>query len=280
MTYPENIGFAIGLLESAAGFGLCFGPIFGIFVFNFGGYTASFLVFAVMFFVICFFIKALIPSSVDVSDSGSSEASEYSYFSLLSNRRILFANFCVLVNIMQYTFIDAILGDRMLNDFGYDEKMTSFMFFFIGLGYSFSCQVVYKTLGYLTPRRCMMGFFIIAALSTFLYGPSRLLCLPPSVVLSMVGLLLSGLCSAHTIVPSFPEMIDAGTNELSIPEVVLNDLSSGLLNLNFAIGEVAGPLIGNGLYVGYGLVSLLLVRIVSLFTCQELMMGIGLFKDC
>mmetsp|Transcript_13869 Transcript_13869/g.12287 ORF Transcript_13869/g.12287 Transcript_13869/m.12287 type:complete len:83 (+) Transcript_13869:270-518(+) len=48
-------------------------------------------------------------------------------------------------------------------------------------------------------------------------------------------------------------MIKAGTKELKYPEEVVNDFGAGLFNMNFAIGEVLGPLIGNQLYVDYGM---------------------------
>jgi hypothetical protein len=107
----------------------------------------------------------MIPDSVDTQveetqskdDEEVAESKEsttqYSYFTLLTNKRILFANLAVIVNILQYTFIDPILGDRMSRDFGYDEKMTALMFFFIAVGYTLACQYSYITLKYVSFRR-------------------------------------------------------------------------------------------------------------------------------
>ena len=50
-------------------------------------------------------------------------------------------------------------------------------------------------------------------------------------------------------------MIEAGKTELNYPEEVLNEFGAGLFNMNFAIGEVLGPLLGNKLYVEHGMKS-------------------------
>lgn len=66
-------------------------------------------------------------------------------------------------------------------------------------------------------------------------------------------MVVSGLTSAHTLIPAMPEVIQAGRKELGYPEEVLNNFAAGLFNMNFAIGEAAGPLIGNALYVEMGM---------------------------
>lgn len=40
--YPKTLENAISNLESAAGFGLCFGPLAGVLIFSVGGYVGSF----------------------------------------------------------------------------------------------------------------------------------------------------------------------------------------------------------------------------------------------
>ena len=102
-------------------------------------------------------------------------------------------------------------------------------------------------------RRCFFIFFVINGLCTIMYGPSEALQIPKNIVVVSVALLLGGLSSAHTIIPSMPEIIEAGEEELAYPSEILTDMASGLFNMNFAVGEVLGPLIGNQLYVTYGM---------------------------
>lgn len=119
----------------------------------------SFLTFATLFLVFILVLIKLIPEEIEekyenpITHSQSIDDSQYSYLELLSNRRILFANLSVIVNILQYTFIDPIFTGRMLRDYGYDAKYSALMFFFIALGYSVACQFVYKTLQFVSFRR-------------------------------------------------------------------------------------------------------------------------------
>lgn len=134
---------------------MCFGPVIGVVLFEMGGYTAPFITFAVIFLAYCFMVKPLVPEEVDDVEDISTvlDTSEYSYSKLLKNKRILFANFALIVNIFQYTFIDPFLADRMWQDFGYDQKITGLMFFFLGLGYALACQFAYRTLQFMSYRR-------------------------------------------------------------------------------------------------------------------------------
>jgi hypothetical protein len=122
-------------------------------------------VFALIFFVYCFIVKIIVPPAVDfVIADDERDLTDYSYFNLLSNRRILFVNLALIINIFQYTFIDPFLADRMFKDFGYNASFSGVMFFILGLGYAFACQFAYKTLQYLSYRRCFFLFFIINGL--------------------------------------------------------------------------------------------------------------------
>ena len=169
--YPNSLDYAIGCLEAAAGIGLCFGPIIGVGILELGGYTVPFLTFAILFLSYCLVVNTLIPNTVEYEEESKIDTSEYSYFEMLGNKRILFANLAIIVNIFQYTFIDPILTDRMMKDFGYQESATGILFFFLGLGYAGTCQCVFKTLQFISFRRCFFIFFVVNGLATMFYGP-------------------------------------------------------------------------------------------------------------
>ncbi|CAI2370277.1 unnamed protein product [Moneuplotes crassus] len=249
LVYENQVEFAIGLLESAAGFGLCFGPIIGIGLLKVGCYVGSFLTFAIIFIIFAIVIRPVLPSNLDTinEDEDEVDTSNYSYFKLLANRRILFANLSVTLNIVQYTFIDPILSHRMQQELGYDVKFTSLMFFFIRFGYFTTCNVVHITLGFISKRRCIMLFFLLNCVYTLLYGPIDLFSILKSVWIGSIAMVIAGFSSAHTLIPTYPEMLVAGTEELGMPKKVVDNLGSGLFNMNFAIGEVLGPLVGNQL---------------------------------
>lgn len=118
-----------------------------------GGYIAPFLAFGLVFVVYSFIIKPSVPYEVEEIEEISIDTSKYSYSKMLKNKRILFANFALIINIFQYTFIDPFLAIRMRDDFGLGEKSASLLFFVLGIGYAGACQGVYLTLKYLSFRR-------------------------------------------------------------------------------------------------------------------------------
>lgn len=255
---------------------MCFGPFIAIPLYMAGGYLLPFLVFAVIFFAYCFMINPIVPKEVDELEEVEIDTAKYSYSKMLFNRRILFANLALFVNIFQYTFIDPFLADRMVEDFGFGEKSASLLFFVLGVGYAGTCNGVYLTLRHLSFRRCFFIFFILNGLCTFMYGPSDIIPLPKSLYLIAVFMFLGGVTSAHTIIPTLPEILEAGRNELGYPAEVLNDLSAGLFNMFFAFGEIFGPLIGNQLYVENGMsrtceaigLSVILFAVIYFLVCD------------
>mmetsp|Transcript_5368 Transcript_5368/g.6399 ORF Transcript_5368/g.6399 Transcript_5368/m.6399 type:complete len:164 (+) Transcript_5368:462-953(+) len=162
--YPSQIEFVLGCLEAAAGIGMCFGPIIAIPFYQLGGYAAPFSAFGIVFFIYCFMVKPSVPSEVDEIEETVIDTSRYTYTKMFTNKRIVFANLALVVNIFQYTFIDPFLATRMLNDFGLGEKTAGVLFFTLGVGYAGACQGVYRTLQYISFRRCFFVFFILNGL--------------------------------------------------------------------------------------------------------------------
>ena len=252
LMYPTQVEFVWGCLEAAAGIGLCFGPILAIPLYEIGGYVGPFILFLVIFLGYAFMIKTLIPAEVDDLEVTITNTSNYSLSKMFRNKRILFANIALIVNIFQYTFIDPFLANWMNEGYGYSEKIAGLLFFILGIGYATAWQWVYKTLAFLSFRRWFYVFFVLNALWTMMYGPTELLPISKSIFVFSIFILFGGITSAHTIIPTLPEILEAGREELKYPIEVLNDFSSGIFNMSFALGEIFGPFIGNLLYVGVG----------------------------
>ena len=207
------------------------------------------------------------PSKVDELEDCIIDTSKYSYTKMLTNKRILFANLALFVSIFQYTFVEPLLTNWMHVDFDRGEKSASLLFFIMGVGYAGTCQGVYLTLKHFSFRRCFYIFFVLNGLCTIMFEPTEIIPIPKSFVVVSVFMFFGGVTSAHTMIPTLPEILDAGKKELHYPVEILNDLSSGLFNMFFAFGEILGPLIGNELYVKVGMVR----------TCEYIGTGIILF---
>mmetsp|Transcript_5368 Transcript_5368/g.6400 ORF Transcript_5368/g.6400 Transcript_5368/m.6400 type:complete len:132 (+) Transcript_5368:960-1355(+) len=112
-----------------------------------------------------------------------------------------------------------------------------------------------------------------------MYGPTELLPIPKSLALVAIFMFLGGITSAHTIIPTLPEVLEAGRVEINYPPEVLNDFSAGLFNMSFAIGEIFGPLIGNFIYVNQGMettcnyvgISVIAFAVIYFLVCDKSM---------
>lgn len=218
LTYPQNISFVVGCLETSAGLGLSFGPVIGTILYEFGGLTLTFLSFCVLCTFIGLVIKNLIPDSVDnvEDDEAETEINEVSYTSLLSNRRILFANMCVFLAVFQYAFIDPLLANYMNRKFGIGYETSGYFFLALGLGYTLSCFLVHITSKHVTNMRISIISAILLGIFTMGYGASNILQLSPSMVSMTIALLLAGFANSHLVIPPMDEMINVGSEDVSI----------------------------------------------------------------
>ena len=170
LMYPTQVEFVWGCLEAAAGIGLCFGPILAIPLYELGGYVGPFALFLVIFLGYAFMIKPIIPSEVDDLEATMIDTSSYSITKMFSNKRIVFANFALITNIFQYTFIDPFLANWMYAGYGYGEKVSGLLFFILGIGYAGAWQIVFKTLKVFSFRR---WFFCIFLFKCFMHHDVR-----------------------------------------------------------------------------------------------------------
>lgn len=164
LVYPNCVEYACGQLEAAAGIGLCLGPIIGVYFNEFSGYETPFFTFSLIFLIYSLTLKRIVPVEIDLikeEKESVDDKGQYSYITMLTTKRILFANIALLINIAQYTFIDPFLSQRLEADFGLGERAAAQLFFIIGVGYTVACQIAPKTLNYLSLRRCFYIFFII-----------------------------------------------------------------------------------------------------------------------
>lgn len=71
--FPEDQDKYIGWAEAAIGIGLVLGPVLGSFLFNFVGYTITFLVFGALLLIGAIMIQVLLPSRVNYTQEKTSE---------------------------------------------------------------------------------------------------------------------------------------------------------------------------------------------------------------
>lgn len=142
ISYPNHIDFVISCLETAAGLGLSVGPVIGTILYSFGGIEIPFLIFSIITATLGFTIDGVIPQDADSIQEEVKEAPKVSYTFFLKNIRILFANLCVFLSVLQFTFIDPTLAHYLHNNFGISYQNSGYFFLALGVGFTASCFLV------------------------------------------------------------------------------------------------------------------------------------------
>lgn len=154
----------------------------------------------------------MVPASVDAYEDEESEDSgdRISYLTLLSNKRILFANLCVFLSVIHFSFVDPILANYMNKQFGVHYSVSGYFFLLLGAGYTLFCFMVHITLRSVSNMRTAIVTSIFLGVFTILYDSSYLLGHSPSLVLLAAALFFAGGFNSHLVIPPMDEMISVG----------------------------------------------------------------------
>ena len=89
----------------------------------------------------------------------------------------------------------------------------------------------------------LMGIFNV------FIGPSQILALPETLVLVVIGLVMSGSCMAPMTIPVLPEMIEASQEKFPSQNArVTNNYVGAIFNTALGLGTCIGPLYGATAY--------------------------------
>jgi MFS family permease len=222
LTYPTQVNFVVGCIETAAGVGLSFGPVIGTILYEIGGVSLPFLAFFVLCLLIGIIIKSIIPETVDsiTEDTHDEGEAELSYYKLLKDRRIFFANCCVFLAVFQYAFIDPLLANYMHKAFAVGYHISGYFFLSIGVGYTISCLLVHVTLKRMSNMRVAIISCILLGVFTMMYSSSNILHLPKNMLLLAGAMFLAGIVNAHMVIPPMDEMLNVGQEKVIVAYLI------------------------------------------------------------
>ena len=254
------------MLEAFSGVGLILGPLLGSAIYTWLGFKLSFLVMGLallpLSFIIYLFLKRETSSGTSedsdtyiratesesnwesscVTDSemvGTSAVSTsikpITNTSLLSNRELVFACLCGTLAFLTDTQLEPIFSTR-LEDFEMSTFQIGLMFTIIPASYIPSMFIVQKIKADRKLILCFSALFL--GLATFFNGPSKLLHMPDSLSLIMLGQSLSGVFIASLTIPALPQMIRVASDKTHSPEQkqAINTLCGGLFNASMGVG--------------------------------------------
>lgn len=118
--------------------------------------------------------------------------------------------------------------------------------------YVFSAIMVQFTPKWVEKRLVLILACALSFATNLFTGPSQIFSIPNTLTMMAVGQAMHGIFDPYMLVPSLPEMIDAGLKRFPEQEALVNDLSSGIFNCFLGLGQISGPLFGSFMEQKYG----------------------------
>jgi MFS family permease len=277
MLFPNDLDLKIGLVETAAGMGLMFGPLIGAGLHHLGGYILPFTVMSALFLFIVPYLWIKMPQDKPYVKP----AVTIHYSTLLKNKRVLMAWIIPVLAMSGETFLEPVLAPHVLT-YGMTIEVAGALFTLGSLGYALTLPLVNKLSKTVDRRATLSAGLLLSALSLFIIGPSPLL--PNDVAFIFIGLALQGMALAICLIPCLPEMLEAAKLLYPSSKEELSDRMAGLLSASFAVGMLVGPPLGGFLVQNYGFAEGSSVYGASQFSYMILYLTIGgglkVFRNC
>jgi MFS family permease len=181
-------------------------------------------------------------------------------------------------------YFEPALANYIKDKFDIGTKINGFAFGLLPLSYAVMCIF----LGYFTdrfPRRVVtLWGFLICVIGNIFVGPSKLLHLPESLTLVILGLFINGVGIAFIFVPLLVELmhIVSHKEKINSGNTQFNDKASGIFNFSFALGTILSPNLGGTLSdeIGFRYAADTMVIFSLVMACIWALTNVGITKVC
>jgi MFS family permease len=286
--YPESTQRKFALMGIAAGLGNSSGPLFGSFFFRLLGFSAPFLLSAVLLLIFLIAIsKSDISSYCPKEKTGVSEKDDYnnddivaarqetaqipksaevtkieiekvpnkndlSYASLFKNRRMVISFMTFILMATSYSILSPFFSIHLKEVFDIDPSGASLILSVCMLCYSSPSFLT----DYLIIKKIDRRFYIIFGIlgqTVAIAFISGAFSIPSLLAFLIMGLCLLGLSTFFSNIPCIPELIDICRESHPSGDIaIIRDFSSGIFNCFWGLSEFIGPLLGGTLSQNFG----------------------------
>ncbi len=246
---PDTRGRAMGTAMTGTAIGMLFGPAFGGFLYEWGGYQLPFLI-AAGFALLDGLARAWL-----IRDPPRQTGPRVTLLMLLRDRRVLVTSGVIVVATGALTMLEPLLPLYLEQDRGISPGMIGVLFGVVSLAFA----LISPLAGGAADRWGRQPVMLAGLVALGLILP--LLALPQTLIWIAVVLFLLGGVNALAISPSLPELADAvdahGGHAYAMVYAIFNAAYAG--------GMMVGPVAGGVLFSTFNLgVTLLLTGIVML----------------
>uniref|UniRef100_A0AC34FZR6 Major facilitator superfamily (MFS) profile domain-containing protein n=1 Tax=Panagrolaimus sp. ES5 TaxID=591445 RepID=A0AC34FZR6_9BILA len=244
-SFPGQMSFIVGIMETFVGLGYTIGPFFGGVFYELGGFKLPFIVLGLIL------IFATIAGLFLINDFNEKENEEENdgkqMRDILKIPVIWIMIFAVILCATSFTFVDPTLSDH-LSEFHLSTTVIGLLFLVCGGLYSITAPIW----GILIDRwRCCNALLIFGAtltmISMLMIGPTPILKLEKNLFIVGTALAILGIGSGALYIPTFQNCLDAVQKQGFDDSSRTYGAVSGIFQSAFALGSFIGPAAG-----GYG----------------------------
>lgn len=242
-SFPKNVAFVVGILETFAGLGYTAGPVIGGFFYDIGGFQLPFLVLGIVLLAASVLAFFLVESSRD--DESSPE--DKGMLEILKLPQIWLPIFSVIACAISLSFLDPTLSNH-LESFKLSPTEIGLMFLLCGGFYTAMCPIFGAIMDRFHNGDTLLLFGSVATLlSMFFIGPTPLLNAYVQKDLWVIGISLAvlGLAASALYIPCFQMCLDEVKCRGFEDNFHTYGCVSGIFQAAFGFGSFIGPTFGS-----------------------------------
>ncbi|EGT54808.1 hypothetical protein CAEBREN_28107 [Caenorhabditis brenneri] len=258
-SFPNNVAFVVGILETFAGLGYTAGPVIGGFFYDIGGFQLPFLVLGIVLLAASVLAFSLVENSRGLltssfrknfnglpSDDESSEEDK-GMLEILRLPQIWLPIFSVVSCAISLSFLDPTLSNH-LESFKLSPTEIGLMFLLCGGFYTAMCPIFGAIMDKFHNGDTLLLFGSVATLlSMFFIGPTPLLNAYVQKDLWVIGISLAvlGLAASALYIPCFQMCLDEVKCRGFEDNFHTYGCVSGIFQAAFGFGSFIGPTFGS-----------------------------------
>ena len=259
---PESVPTLVGFLQSGVGVGLVLGPTLGGYLYQLSGFTPTFILNGSVLLLYTLVPTYLIPKDEIVTN----HTSPVTLLHILKLKEIYITMGNIFLMAVGIGFINTTLSAQ-LSTYNFEKFTIGIVF----MGYGVSMMFISPIFGwlinhYMHPRCCLLFGTVLQMISFVLVGPMPIL--PRSVVLSLIGIILSGIANGAIYTPTYPDCLQICQGEGLARDQNVYSRLSGIQRFFFALGAMIGSAAGGSLFetIGFSYCSLIMFFLFTIST--------------
>ncbi|KAK1338035.1 hypothetical protein QTO34_001142 [Cnephaeus nilssonii] len=277
--FPNHVATVLGSLEIFSGLGLVLGPPLGGFLYQSFGYEVPFILLGCIILLMVPLTMYILPSYEE------SNPGQHSFWKLISLPKVALITFIITSLSACFGFLDPTLSLFVLKKFNLPAGHVGLVFLGLALSYTISsplCGLLSDKMPHLRKWFLVFGNIITAG-CYMLLGPVPVLHIQSQLWLLVLMLVVIGISSGMSIIPTFPEIISCAHENGFEEGLSTLALVSGLFSAMWSVGAFMGPTLGGFLYERIGFEWAAAVQglwaLTSVRTMDGLVLSVGVLKE-